>query len=392
MSFTKWSATALAVLLFVGCSDTATPTADAPADSTASTTASASESQDEGSSDEAAPNTDMAAVDTDAPSGQQAEPAPKESAYLALPPGVNPRLAQAYAQVTEQAASGGAEALLSLADISQRAGGEASKSDPALGYAFFKQSAKALREGAATYDKELPGGFTGPIFYNEACALAKEDDVEGAMASLEEAINSGFSDFGLLGSDSDLEAVRAVDGFEDKLKAWETAAAEAAKAHAIEELANGETFPFEFTLTDIDGAEVSLADYKGKVVIVDIWGTWCPPCREEIPSFIKLQDKFGDKGFQMLGLNYERGASEEANIKLVVDYAKENGINYPCIMGDAATRAQVPDFGGFPTTMFVDKTGKVRLKAVGLHDYGYLEAIVSELLAEEVPEDLGADK
>ena len=98
----------------------------------------------------------------------------------------------------------------------------------------------------------------------------------------------------------------------------------------------------------------------------------------------------GDKGFQIIGLNYERGGSDEANLKLATDYAAKEGINYPCLMGDEATRDQVPDFQGFPTTLFIDKAGKVRMKAVGLHEYAFLEAVVNELLAEEAPQELDA--
>lgn len=90
----------------------------------------------------------------------------------------------------------------------------------------------------------------------------------------------------------------------------------------------------------------------------------------------------------MIGLNYERGRNDEANLKLAVDYAKAEGINYPCLMGDEATREQVPNFEGFPTTLFIDKAGKVRMKAVGLHEYAFLKAVVTQLLAEEVSEDL----
>lgn len=151
---------------------------------------------------------------------------------------------------------------------------------------------------------------------------------------------------------------------------------------ALADLAAGESYPFSFTATDLDGNQHSLADYEGKVVIVDFWGTWCPPCRAEIPSFVALQEKYGDQGFQMLGLNYERGDSAEENLQQVIDFAAENNINYPCMMGDDETRAQVPDFRGYPTTFFIDRTGKVRMTAVGLHEEAYLEAIIKALLAE----------
>ena len=92
----------------------------------------------------------------------------------------------------------------------------------------------------------------------------------------------------------------------------------------------------------------------------------------------------------MLGLNFEKGGNEERKTALAVAAVKQHAVNYPCMMGDEDVWSQVPAFGSFPTTLFIDKSGKVRLKAVGLHDYGYLEAIVTELLAEDVPADLEA--
>jgi len=143
-----------------------------------------------------------------------------------------------------------------------------------------------------------------------------------------------------------------------------------------------ETFPFTFAGTDIHGVEQSLEALKGKVVIVDFWGTWCPPCRAEIPSFVRLQKTYGEQGFQIIGLNYERKGTDEENLQGVLDFAEEFSINYPCLLSDQEATAQVPNFQGFPTTLFIDRTGKVRLTKVGLHEYAYLEGVVTVLLEE----------
>ncbi|MHB0960156.1 MAG: TlpA family protein disulfide reductase [Pirellulaceae bacterium] len=141
------------------------------------------------------------------------------------------------------------------------------------------------------------------------------------------------------------------------------------------------TFSLDFALTDVEGEPLRLADYRGKVVIVDFWGTWCPPCREEIPSFVRLQETYGPQGLQIIGLTYERSEPESA-AQTVREFMAANGINYPCALGTQEIRDQVPNFEGFPTTIFLDKTGQVRAKEVGLHDYEYLESIVTSLLAE----------
>ena len=219
----------------------------------------------------------------------------------------------------------------------------------------------------------------GMVFYNAACAHALADEPERALADLDRAFEYGFGDIDLLKEDADLDSLRDRPGFADRLEDWERAAREAAIAEAKQALAEGETFPLEFTYTDTDGDERSLSDYAGKVVIVDFWGTWCPPCVAEVPSFVKLQDQYGPDGLQILGLNYGDEPEE------IEEFAAENGMNYPTGLGEEETREMVPEFRGYPTTVFVGRDGKVRMRAVGLHDYAFLEAVVAELLAEPAP-------
>ena len=230
---------------------------------------------------------------------------------------------------------------------------------------------------------ELDSEMKAAIFFQLATVEASAGQTEEAMASIEQAIENGFSQLAELKENDDLASVRALPAFSEKLASWEIKAREAMLTEVKAELAHNTPFPFDFQLTNAaSGEAIALADFKGKVCIVDIWGTWCPPCREEIPSFIKLQEKFGDAGFQMIGLNQESGKDEEAKVKKVTDYIESAGINYPCALLSEEILDQVPDFGGFPTTLFIDRTGTVRLKVVGLHEYEFLEAIVETLLAE----------
>jgi len=150
-------------------------------------------------------------------------------------------------------------------------------------------------------------------------------------------------------------------------------------------LAQNESFPFDFDLKDVDDKPVKLADFKGKVTIVDVWGTWCPPCRMEIPHFIDLAAKYEDKGLKIVGINSERGQTPDENKKLIKDFVAETKINYPCVLNDGKTEEKIPGFQGYPTTLFLDRTGKVRLVLVGLTPKNRLEAIVTTLLAEPTP-------
>jgi thiol-disulfide isomerase/thioredoxin len=152
-------------------------------------------------------------------------------------------------------------------------------------------------------------------------------------------------------------------------------------ARAREALDGFQSFAFNFELPDLDGKKVSLADYKGKVVIVDIWGTWCPPCREEIPEFLDLYQRQHAAGLEIIGINYEGVPGDEARLR-VRNFVSEHRIPYPCVIGDESTKRMIPAFGGYPTTLFIDRSGKVRMSLTGSATLPELEAIVSILLKE----------
>jgi thiol-disulfide isomerase/thioredoxin len=144
------------------------------------------------------------------------------------------------------------------------------------------------------------------------------------------------------------------------------------------------SFDFSFSLPDLNGNTISLDDYKGKVVIVDFWGTWCPPCRNEIPHFISLHRKYHDTGLEIVGINYENGPREKWT-ETIKAFVETNGIPYSCVLGDKATQDMVPNLIGFPTTLFIDRTGRVRRKLEGEHSEAAMEVIVNTLLAEAAP-------
>ncbi len=140
-------------------------------------------------------------------------------------------------------------------------------------------------------------------------------------------------------------------------------------------------FPFDFALPDLDGETVTKADYEGKVLIVDIWGTWCPPCRMEIPHFVELHEKYKDQGFDIVGINYE-GVPDEQAIPMIRGFVAANQMPYTCVLGDDATQQKIPGFNAFPTTLFLDRQGNVRKVLVGYHNMDRLDGIVTKLLSE----------
>src|SRR6185312_1739167 len=149
-----------------------------------------------------------------------------------------------------------------------------------------------------------------------------------------------------------------------------------------EEMSQTKSFPFDFELKDTDDKTVALADYKGKVTIVDVWGTWCPPCRKEIPHFAELSKQSKDKGLEIVGINCKEEGTRDEVKTTIKAFAKENKIEYRCVLNDDKTEAKIPGFQGYPTTLFLDRSGKVRLVLVGYTPKAKLEAIITTLLAD----------
>ena len=117
----------------------------------------------------------------------------------------------------------------------------------------------------------------------------------------------------------------------------------------------------EFTLQDMHGDEVRLADYAGKVLLLDFWATWCAPCRVEIPGFIEMVETYGPQGFAILGISIDDPP------ETLQAYAAELQMNYPVLIGDG--RDDVKDeYGpiiGFPTAIIIDRNGNVCHRHIG---------------------------
>jgi thiol-disulfide isomerase/thioredoxin len=155
-------------------------------------------------------------------------------------------------------------------------------------------------------------------------------------------------------------------------------------------LDGNEPFEFDFDLKDVNGQKLAKEDFAGKVLIVDIWGTWCPPCRMEIPHFQALQREFGERGLQVVGLNDERTDDDDraSAARLVRSFCRTQGVDYPCAVITRRIKEQVPEYGSFPTTLFIDHTGKVRLKLIGAYGMPVLKAVVEALLKEMPPAEM----
>ena len=116
----------------------------------------------------------------------------------------------------------------------------------------------------------------------------------------------------------------------------------------------------EFSLQDINGKTVRLSDYSGKVIILNFFATWCPPCREEIPDFIELVNTTDSERFAIMGISVEKG--DEGAVR---KFAAVKKINYPVLVDDGFVSKAYGPISSIPTTFIIDRNGNVAEKIIG---------------------------
>ena len=150
------------------------------------------------------------------------------------------------------------------------------------------------------------------------------------------------------------------------------------KSAAAEETcnANGKAANLNFTLKDINGKDVALSAYKGKVVLLDFWATWCPPCKKEIPGFIELYTSYRSRGFVVLGVSMDDSPSDAKR------FAQKIKMNYPVLVGNGRDDVEQA-FGplpGLPTSFMIARDGKICGKHTGFVPKEQFEREIKALL------------
>jgi len=131
----------------------------------------------------------------------------------------------------------------------------------------------------------------------------------------------------------------------------------------------------DFTLYTATGEPVQLSKYRGQVVILDFWATWCGPCRKEIPGFVNLYNQYRDKGLTIIGVSLDQKGWD-----VVKPFIQEYNINYPVVLGNSEV---VNDYGGIraiPTTFIIDRNGRVVDRVVGYHPESFFRQRIEPLL------------
>lgn len=131
-----------------------------------------------------------------------------------------------------------------------------------------------------------------------------------------------------------------------------------------------------FTFKDIHGKTVNLASYKGKVILLDFWATWCAPCKVEIPGFVELQAKYGPKGLVIIGL------SVDDTVEQLKPFAAQFKMNYPVLvgLGNEAIQEAYGPIWGLPTSFLIGRDGKICKKHMGLTGKAQFEKEILGLL------------
>ena len=146
---------------------------------------------------------------------------------------------------------------------------------------------------------------------------------------------------------------------------------------AAEASANSRKAAPDFSLTGTNGVSVKLSNYRGKVVLLNFWATWCGPCKAEIPWFVEFEKLYKDRGFAMLGVSMD-----EDGWQAVQPFVKQRAINYPVMIGNDRVAQLYGGIDSLPSTFLIDREGRIASMHLGLvsrHDY---EAEILKLIAE----------
>ena len=132
----------------------------------------------------------------------------------------------------------------------------------------------------------------------------------------------------------------------------------------------------DFSVKDLQGRTLSSADLRGKVVLIDFWATWCQPCKKEMPGYQKLADRYGSRGFVVIGFKFDTMRDMEDPIQ----FARKIGVHYPLAVATEDVKRKFGGIEGLPTSMLYDREGILRMKVVGFEYTDNINSVLKPLL------------
>ncbi|NQT46544.1 MAG: TlpA family protein disulfide reductase [Candidatus Omnitrophica bacterium] len=130
----------------------------------------------------------------------------------------------------------------------------------------------------------------------------------------------------------------------------------------------------DFTLKDLSNNDVSLKDFEGKVIMLNFFATWCPPCRHEIPDFVELYNEYKDEGFVIIGV-----AQDREGLSAVKPFAQKYNITYPVLIEDGSANKLYGPIRAIPTTLIIDREGNIANKFIGSKEKSVFEGEIKKL-------------
>ncbi|UCH77525.1 MAG: TlpA family protein disulfide reductase [Candidatus Coatesbacteria bacterium] len=265
-----------------------------------------------------------------------------------------------YAELVEAAA-----AKFEPADVYFALGGEFLEEEPP----DFAMAVRAYEEAMRNVEPSERLAYP-EVYYNMACSYARLGDAGKSLDCLRATLEAEPRFVRYVRGDGDLASLREEEGFEELLAHAEEEAEEAEVEYMT--VKPDEPAP-DFALTDLYGKEYRLADFRGSIVVLNFWATWCPPCRQEIPDLIEFaRDHEGE--VVVLSVTVDDPTTD------VAAFAAEYGINYPILRDDGETAAAyLGATGGIPQTYFLDAEGRAQGHVYGSAPREVFEARLARL-------------
>jgi len=243
--------------------------------------------------------------------------------------------------------------------------------------------AHRLRDNPS-YPKNALEALAKPMV-DMAQGYSHQKKVELAYQSIDSAIRCGYSDYRSLADKEWFVSLGDSATAKRWMASFDVSYQNAIDVWSQQVVREFQGANFNFSLRDLDGSTVAKRDYTGKVLVVDLWATWCPPCRKGIPDFIKLQQNHRRDGVAVLGISMDAPQTPDNTLSTVQSFVEAKRVNYDIALGDTTISSQLPGKMVLPTTLFLDRDGRVRYIARGYHDFAKVEAITRVLLKESQP-------